>query len=80
MDVADFAQRNNEAYLDAALKAQLAKSKIATPPERRLAITSGECCDCGGKIDPARIKAFPQAERCIACQTKKEREDSNGNG
>jgi phage/conjugal plasmid C-4 type zinc finger TraR family protein len=80
MDVADFAQRNNEAYLDAALKTQLAKSKIATPPDRRLAMTSGECCDCGDKIDPARMAANPQAARCIACQTIKEREDSNGNG
>ena len=32
----------------------------------------GCCSDCGGDIPYARLKAFPTATRCTACQTKRE--------
>jgi len=28
----------------------------------------GECLDCGEPIAPARLKAYPTAQRCVACQ------------
>ncbi len=27
----------------------------------------GECAQCGGMIDPKRLRALPTATRCIAC-------------
>ena len=33
----------------------------------------GICTDCGGDIAYERLKAFPTATRCTACQTKRER-------
>ena len=35
--------------------------------------TYGECTDCGVDIPAARLKASPEAPRCIACQEKVER-------
>lgn len=32
----------------------------------------GYCADCGGDIGYGRLKAFPTATRCTACQTKRE--------
>ena len=33
----------------------------------------GVCTDCGEEIGPARLKAYPAAERCLPCQEKSER-------
>ena len=30
--------------------------------------TYGECADCGLAIAPARLMAYPTAQRCVACQ------------
>jgi RNA polymerase-binding protein DksA len=35
--------------------------------------TYGLCEDCGGRIDPARLKALPYAALCIQCQQQRER-------
>ena len=35
--------------------------------------TYGLCADCGIAIAPARLKAAPEAERCINCQEALER-------
>jgi DnaK suppressor protein len=32
----------------------------------------GDCVDCGKNIPPARLKAYPFAERCIDCATRAE--------
>ena len=32
----------------------------------------GDCVDCGKIIPPARLKAYPFAERCIDCATRAE--------
>lgn len=34
----------------------------------------GFCIDCGQEIPPARLNANPAAERCILCQTARERQ------
>jgi RNA polymerase-binding protein DksA len=36
--------------------------------------TYGECIECGTEIDVARLRANPSALRCIACQTRLERD------
>lgn len=33
----------------------------------------GICENCGEKIDPARLKAIPQATLCLKCKTEMER-------
>ena len=30
--------------------------------------TYGECVDCGEPIAPARLMAYPTAQRCVTCQ------------
>ena len=35
--------------------------------------TYGECVDCGAAIAEARLQAAPEANRCIACQEKREK-------
>jgi phage/conjugal plasmid C-4 type zinc finger TraR family protein len=32
--------------------------------------TYGQCVECGGPIPEGRLKAIPDAERCVPCQTK----------
>ena len=73
MDAADFAQKSNEVYLDAALKRQLAKSSTRHTPGG----AAKSCLDCGEKINPKRLAANPEAIRCIECQTKKERRNGD---
>lgn len=34
--------------------------------------TYGDCVDCGKSIPPARLRAYPFAERCIECATRAE--------
>ena len=31
------------------------------------------CDDCGGEIDFERLSRYPEAERCVNCQTQRER-------
>jgi DnaK suppressor protein len=40
--------------------------------------TYGDCVDCGGEIGAARLRANPVARRCIACQTRYERNTAQG--
>jgi len=39
--------------------------------------TYGDCADCGVPIAPARLLAYPTAQRCVTCQGAYERK-SNG--
>jgi hypothetical protein len=34
--------------------------------------TEGTCVDCGDRIATARLKALPEAERCVSCQRELE--------
>jgi RNA polymerase-binding protein DksA len=38
----------------------------------------GECRDCGGEIEFARLRANPTAVRCIVCQTQHEKSFAHG--
>jgi DnaK suppressor protein len=33
----------------------------------------GECADCGKPIPDGRLEARPEASRCVACQSKRDR-------
>lgn len=46
--------------------------------ERIRAGTYGECTECGADIDIGRLRANPPAARCIACQTREERNTGRG--
>lgn len=35
-------------------------------------VLDGICVDCGDHISPARLKALPEAERCVSCQRELE--------
>jgi DnaK suppressor protein len=37
--------------------------------------TFGTCVTCGNPIDPARLRARPVTDLCIACKTEAEREE-----
>ncbi|GIK85620.1 MAG: TraR/DksA family transcriptional regulator [Burkholderiales bacterium] len=43
---------------------------------RSAAGTYGECVDCGEPIAPARLRAYPAATRCIACQGALEKREA----
>jgi len=43
------------------------------PPTRHAAPLRTHCSRCGEPIEPARLKVYPHALRCIACQTEWER-------
>ncbi len=38
--------------------------------------TYGDCTDCGAPIAPARLMAYPTAQRCIGCQDAFEKKAS----
>jgi DnaK suppressor protein len=67
VDIFDRAQEFDELFRQSALCEHLAKNKGLQP------LVLGFCEDCGDKIPAARLKAYPQATRCIECQEKKER-------
>jgi DnaK suppressor protein len=73
MDIFDRAQQQDEFFRKEALKKHFAKNKIATPSESRLAMTNRQCRGCGELIPEKRLKANPEAIRCIACQEKVEK-------
>jgi DnaK suppressor protein len=35
--------------------------------------TYGTCADCGGGVPEGRLEAKPEAARCVACQSKRDR-------
>jgi DnaK suppressor protein len=47
--------------------------KIEGALERIQAGTFGTCLSCGKAIDPARLRARPVTDLCIACKTEAER-------
>lgn len=86
MDVFDRAQELDEQFRAQALRAHFVRRDSPSPSpshQGRGEIQCidpshqgrGEivCIDCGDEIGRARIKANPDAVRCIDCQTKTER-------
>lgn len=66
------AQTNTERELEFALDAhESAELRLVEEALSRMeAGTYGVCIDCGTEIPPARLKAAPEAARCIPCQQK----------
>lgn len=71
MDDADLTQQAIEIYEQAAMKALAQRRTSVFQP-----IPGGrkwrECEDCGRAIPQARMKANPNATRCVGCQTNYE--------
>jgi phage/conjugal plasmid C-4 type zinc finger TraR family protein len=55
----------------------MAQARFAVKPTRGRVL--GRCEDCGDDIEPARLKVFPYAVRCLGCQTEWERRDARLN-
>jgi hypothetical protein len=43
-------------------------SSLAEPEPVLEVSLEGVCADCGDRISAARLKALPEAERCVSCQ------------
>jgi DnaK suppressor protein len=62
---------------------QAAAAMLATVRQQRSAVlrglhriddgTYGVCADCGGGVPEGRLEARPDAARCVACQSKRDR-------
>ena len=63
-------ERNDEFAMNEHETAELGEMEAAL--ERMDAGTYGQCTDCGVSIPPARLNAYPTAQRCIDCQTAAE--------
>ena len=63
-------ERNDEFAMNEHETAELGEMEAAL--ERLDAGTYGQCTDCGVSIPPARLNAYPTAQRCIDCQTAAE--------
>lgn len=68
------AQVSTERELEFALDARESDelSMVDAALRRIEAGTYGQCVDCGAEIPAARLRAAPEAARCIACQEKAE--------
>jgi DnaK suppressor protein len=42
--------------------------------------TYGDCVECGGEIEDARLDVYPTARRCSRCQNVLEKQYANGRG
>ena len=75
-DEGDQAQASERRDLSFMTRERLAEriNRLTTALERLEAGTYGECEVCGGRIEPARLAAMPDATRCLQCQERAERE------
>lgn len=74
-DQADAGANLSEADRTAAALAGL-RSQLSHVLDALLRIehgTYGTCTDCGGPIPEGRLDARPDADRCVACQAKRDR-------
>jgi RNA polymerase-binding transcription factor DksA len=61
-------QRQNDEVLEALLaEAELAQRQVAHAQVRLAEGMYGQCLRCGLPIAPARLRAMPAAEFCLAC-------------
>lgn len=74
-DEADQRQVRDEHDLGVAERARLQhrRALFLAALERLNEGSYGLCVACGAPIPPARIKALPEVERCVRCQTVHER-------
>jgi phage/conjugal plasmid C-4 type zinc finger TraR family protein len=71
LDIFDQAQENDELFRGNALKKHFQSRRA------HLHGSDGICADCGEAIPKKRLKANPQATRCVECQKKYERKGNN---
>jgi DnaK suppressor protein len=69
-DIIDRAQANEDLFRREALQKHFGKRTRHTPG---CAVIEKDCLDCGEPIPAKRLKANPQATRCVTCQTLAER-------
>jgi DnaK suppressor protein len=72
--MADDATEAFEQAKDLALRQNLERllDQVEDALERFEEGTYGLCEQCGGEIDPARLKALPYATLCLSCQQHRE--------
>jgi phage/conjugal plasmid C-4 type zinc finger TraR family protein len=85
-DIFDQAQANDELFRQSALNKHFARKRDIfadgdNPSSYPAPLMTGagkalRCEDCGGKIGAKRLKANPEATRCIGCQLIFERRPS----
>jgi phage/conjugal plasmid C-4 type zinc finger TraR family protein len=75
MDEIDRVQAASEVYQEAAMRSHFNRRKQEIQPEGN-AGEKRRCIDCEETIPWARIKAKPNAVRCIGCQTIHEHEEN----
>ena len=66
-DIGDIAQKRDQGFVAAALKHQATSRE--KEPEQLIENGVVLCVECGYQIQAARLKAKPNAARCIDCQT-----------
>lgn len=71
MDEADYAQIQQEQFLEAAIRAARG---VATSNAK----SADECVECGEKISEARKNAVPGVQLCTSCASELERLRSFG--
>jgi DnaK suppressor protein len=53
--------------------ARLQRGEVVDALHRIELGTYGTCADCGGGVPEGRLEAKPEAARCVACQSKRDR-------
>jgi DnaK suppressor protein len=71
----DAPQREADRELDMALSDReiVEMGEVSRALQRLRAEAYGHCSDCGAQIPFERLKVEPQAQRCVACETRHER-------
>ncbi len=81
MDDVDLAQQHEELFREQALGAHSRRQHTsfadvagaAGPASGRgPAVAEARCKDCGSAIHPKRLAIFPEATRCVGCQSRYE--------
>jgi len=72
MDECDLAAQREEHYRDIAIR----QARAASSEEEPLCDKNGKriCLECEKRIPQKRLRAHPQAVRCVECQARKERD------
>jgi DnaK suppressor protein len=80
LDEGDQAQASEREDMSLATRQRLANriNRLTAALARLDAGTYGLCQECARPIEPARLKAMPEAETCLACQERREREGRTG--
>jgi RNA polymerase-binding protein DksA len=80
LDEGDRAQASEREDMSLATRQRLADriNRLTAALARIDAGTYGLCQECARPIEQARLKAMPEAETCLACQERREREGRTG--